>query len=557
MLKAHRMRRLRRDDGGTIAVMAAVIIPVVLLVMALALTPLVWGASETEVQRASDQAAVQAAATELLADFPYTAVNTLTNNNNINALYPTLQGVTGQTLMTAPPLNPCTTLGDPLLSAVASTVATVTTTYTTTTQLIGGILTTVLVPHYSSALTAVNSGLSTLDAATSSILNSLPTNCSGIVGPIAPIPAVPSTSVSSACDIAAGNVTDAAAPYATRFYGTGDNQPQPTCANGRVTVSASTGNPLLGFGGTSISSGNALDLSVPTGFSTVQSTLAGLGIRLDTVLPNVLCPEVSVGVDQPVKGPIFAETSTPNGRSTARRVIKNAVVVPVFNGVHLNSDTSTAVLGVTGQTSVSGGVTTSPINLNTLLLQKVQKLLLKELDKLDVSINNKLTAANAQVQKLNGVYDKVNAKSGNVLPGANVSVGNLDLLKCVRQTLGDLFDPPSGDVATVDDVLKQAASDGEPVNIIQVGVTSCTGALATADALSCVQLAQGAVSGAAAAAAGAVTGLYDIPLLDVTPTMVKDIGNNNYLAVPVHASQANGAFRASLVRSSPDSRWVP
>ena len=538
--------------------MAAVIIPVVLLVMALALTTLVWGASETEVQRASDQAAVQAAATELLLDFPYTAVNTLTNNNNINALYPTLQGVTGQSLMTAPTLNPCTTLGDPLLASVASTVPTVTTRLTPITQTILGVTTIIgYTTNTTSTLTAVNSGLSTLDATTSSILGSLPTSCSGVIGPIAPIPAVPSTSVTSACDVAAGNVTDAAAPYATRFYGNADNLPQPTCDNGRVTVSASTGNPLLGFGGTSISSGNALNLSVPTGFSTVQSTLAGLGIRLDTALPNVLCPEVSVGVDQPVKGPIFAETSTPNGRSTARRVIKNAVVVPVFNGVHLVSDTSTAVLGVNGQSSISGGITTNPVNLNTLLLQKVQKLLLKELDKLDVAINNKLTAANRTVQKLNGVYDKVNAKSGNTLPGLDVSVGNLDLLKCVRQTLGDLFDPPSGDVATVDDVLKQAAADQEPVNLIQVGVTSCAGALSTADALSCIQLAPGTATGTAAATAGAVTGLYDVPLFDVTPTMVKDIGNNNFLAVPVHASQANGAFRASLVRASTDSRWIP
>ena len=54
-----------------------------------------------------------------------------------------------------------------------------------------------------------------------------------------------------------------------------------------------------------------------------------------------------------------------------------------------------------------------------------------------------------------------------------------------------------------------------------------------------------------------MTGLYDVPLLDVTPTMIKDIGNGNYVAVPVHASQANGAFRATLVRSSADSRYAP
>ncbi|MCU1622280.1 MAG: hypothetical protein JWL79_1125 [Frankiales bacterium] len=554
MPKVVRVRRRCRDDEGTIAVMAAVIIPVVLLVLALAMSTLVWGASETEVQRASDQAAVQSAATELLVDFPYPTVDAL---SNVSALYPTLQGVTGQLAMTAPSLSPCTTLGDPLLNAVSSTVPTVTTTYTTVIQLIGGVLTPVQVPHTTSTLTAVNSGLAGLDATTTSILNSLPASCSGVVGPIAPIPAVPNTSIRSACDTASANVTDAAAPYASRFYGHEDNQPQPTCANGRVSVAVSTGSPLLGFAGTAASTGDALNLTVPSGFDAVQSTLAGLGVHLNTALPNLLCPQVSVGVDQPVKGPIFSMVSTPNGRSTARRVIKNAVVVPVFNGVHLNSDTSVALLGASGQSSISGGVTTNPVNLNSLLLQKLQKQLLGEMDKLDTAINNKLTAANRRVQQLNGVYDSVNATSGNTLPGTDVSVGNLDLLKCVRQTLGNLYDPPSGDVATVDDVLRQAAADGEPVNLIQMGVTSCAGALSTAAALSCVQAATGAVSGAAAAAAGAVTGLYDVPLLDVTPAMVKDVGNGNYAAVPVHASQANGAFRATLVRSSADSRYAP
>lgn len=554
MLKAQRLRRLRRDDEGSIAVMAAVIIPVVLLVMALALTTLVWGASETEVQRASDQAAVQAAATELLAEFPYTAVNTVTSAANVSALYPTLQSVTGQVPMAVPTLSPCTTLGDPLLAAVASTIPTVTTTTTPITQTVLGVTTIIgYATNTTSALTPVTSGLSTLDAQTTTILNSLPSNCSGLAS-IPSIPPVPGASVTSACDTAANNVTDAAAPYAIRFYGNSDNQRQPTCANGRVRVSPSTGNPLVGFGGTSVSVGDTLDLSVPQGFDTVEKTLAStLGVHLDTTLPNVLCPEVSVGVDQPVKGP-FSDTSTPNGRSTARRVIKNAVVVPVFNGQRLVSDSTLATLGLDGHSSISNATTTPAVNLNTLLLQRVQKLLLKELDKLDAAINGKLTSAT--VQKLNGTYDKVNAKSGNTLPGSNVTLGNIDLLKCVRQTLADVFDPPSGPVASVQDIMAQAAADQEPVTLIQLGVTSCTGALMTVDALSCVQLAPGTLTGAAAAAAGAVTGLYDVPILDVAPAMVRDIGNNNFLAVPVHASQANGAFRASLVRSSLDKRWV-
>jgi hypothetical protein len=86
-------RRARARDEGTIAVMAALIIPVVLLVLAVALASLVWGTSETEAQRASDQAALESAASALLVPSSGVAVA---------PVLPTLNSVLPQTIA----LNP-------------------------------------------------------------------------------------------------------------------------------------------------------------------------------------------------------------------------------------------------------------------------------------------------------------------------------------------------------------------------------------------------------------------------------------------------------------------
>ncbi len=109
-------------------------------------------------------------------------------------------------------------------------------------------------------------------------------------------------------------------------------------------------------------------------------------------------------------------------------------------------------------------------------------------------------------------------------------------------------DPP----ATVQEIFAAAAAAGEPVNLIQVGAKACAGATSAASAFSCVQAATGAVAGVVEK----VTGIYDVPFFDVTPVLLKDLGNGNYRALPVHATQAAGAFRANLIRSANDSRYV-
>ena len=74
------MSRFRRGDDGSIAVLAAVTFPVVLLCVALAFAAIVWSSSEHEAQRAADQAAVRAAATAFLGtDFPYNDIPPLTS----------------------------------------------------------------------------------------------------------------------------------------------------------------------------------------------------------------------------------------------------------------------------------------------------------------------------------------------------------------------------------------------------------------------------------------------------------------------------------------------
>jgi len=537
------------DDNGSIAVIAAVVIPVVLLVIALALSTLVWSVSESEVQRASDSSAVRAASSAALVDFPYSSITSLSP-----VLYPSLSGVVpSQLLPTLPTVTPCSTIGNPV-GAVSGLL--------NPGGLLGAVLSGLGVGAQSALTTAVNA----LPAPTRAVLTSLPASCTGL-GSIAPFPSVPNYAVTDSCTAAAAAMTDDTAPYSTRYFAGTSGQTQPTCANGRVRIGFATGSPLLGFGNTSASIGDHLQLAPATGLATVQSDLAPLGVHLDTSLPNALCPSINVEVDQPVRGPVLPRTSNPNGRSTARRVVKNAVVVPVFNGMSLPAapGAAQAVLSASGQASVVNGATTVPaVNLNTALLAPLQQTLLGVLDTMDASINSTLTTANAGVSVLNGTTSAVNATGAGTLPAplpaVNGNVGSLDLLSCLRRTLRQIYNPPTGDAPTVNEVLAAAAQEGDPIIAVQVGVMACNGAANATAALSCVQAAlpqaPGSPAATAAATLGKATGLYDVPFLDVTPMMIRDIGSGNFMAVPVHASQANGAFRAGLVRST-DERYAP
>jgi Flp pilus assembly protein TadG len=529
----------RRDDEGAIAVLAGVMIPVVLVVVALAFATLVWGASETEVQRASDEAAEQAAATAVLVDFPYASVTTLAN-----ASYPQLSSqVVSQLLSSLPSLSACSTIGNPV-SAVSGLLGS------------GGLLGSILSGLGIGSTSTLTTALASLPAPLGTALASLPANCAGL-GSIAPFPNLPVPTSKTLCDQAAAGVTSSTAPYSNRFFDGASSDAQPTCANGRVRVAFGTGSPLLGFGGAGVTVGDNLQLSLASGISTVQTSLASLGVHLDTSLTSLICPQVNVEIDQPVRSPVLPKTSVVNGRASAKRVVKNAVVVPVFNGLSLQSVTgaNAAALAPGGMGTLVNGATTIPaVNLNSTLLAG-QKALLGVLDTLNASINAKLTADNLGVVQLNGTLTNVTAGPSlpAPLPAVAGNVGSLNLLSCLRNTLAQIYDPPVGDAPTVDEVLKNAAATGDTVMAVQVGVQSCAGAVSAAAALSCVTAA---VPAGAASVLNKLTGLYDIPFLDVTPVMVKDIGNGNFAAVPVHATQANGAFRAALVRST-DERYAP
>lgn len=512
-----------------------------MLVIAVAFSTLVWSASESEVQRASDQAAVKTAASSALMDLPASAIPSLAAGS-----YPVLsQQLVSQLLSSQPILGPCSTIGNPI-GATSGLLNT------------GGLLGPVLSGLGIGSSSALTSAISLLPASMQSALSSLPTSCSGL-GSITAYPSVGSNVLSDACATASAAVTDSTAPYSTRYFSGVSTDTQPTCTNGRVRVSYLSGSPLIGFGGGSAAVSNVLQLQAASGLSSVQADLASLGVHLDTALPNVMCPQVNVEVDQTVQGPVLSPTTTTTGRSSARRIIKNAVVVPVFNGLALSSVTSLATPAASGQATVSAGVTTNAVNLNSTLLAG-QKALLGVLDTVNTQINNALTAANAGVSVLNGTTSTVSATGSGVLPAplpaVAGNVGSLNLLSCLRKTLTQIYDPPTGDAPTVDEVLANAAATGDPVDLVQVGVVPCATATTAADPLStgCLQAAgaQGAAS-----AVSKLTGLYDVPLLDVTPALVRSVGNGNYMAVPVEAAQASGAFRAGLIRSTTDERYAP
>ena len=510
-------RRAAARDEGTIVVLAAVIIPVILTVIALALSTLVWATSETEAQRASDQAALQAASSEVLV--PNAGVSAAPLFPTLNSLIPSsltaaVPGLASVTASLSQNATSCKTVGN-----VYTSVKPLTDLVTFLTQSLLGLPTT----------TQLNNALAGLNPSVAAALQN-PTNavCSSIT-------VVPDTLVSTfnkACAAASANMSEDRAPWSYRFFdGTGSRVPD--CAtNGRVSVKlVDDGSSLLSLGGTTLTTPGG-PVSATSVFNQVQTALGLLGVRLQTTLPNTLCPTMSVSVDQPVRGPISERISVPNGRSTAKRVVKNAIIVPVFNGAGI---TSTNPLG-----TVSGTITTPPVNLNTAVLGPLQSTLVGTLDAVNTAINQNLASRSIGVSNLVGAQ-----------------VGQLDLLGCLRDTVADLYNPPtSGGAApttqqVLSTVLKDAADTGNPVQVIQVGVRNCSGAVTALD------IYGGCIAPALGTVAGTATGLYDVPFLDVTPLVVKDVGNGNFQGVPVSATQASGAFRSVLVRSSGDDRYVP
>jgi hypothetical protein len=445
-----------------------------------------------------------------------------------------------------PVLDPCETVGNPI-GAVEGLLGNTTSTVTTTTgDILTGLITTV-----TTVLTPILP--SDIPPSFQAILDTLPdtnppTACAAITAPL--LPTAPSTSATQACNTARKAMEDSAT-YATRFYSGPIGEEIPKCSNGRVRVGLATGSPLIGFGTSSINAAGSLTLRFPTDISTVQNVLAPAGVRLDSALPNALCPQIDVEVDQPVREPVFDRSSTPSGHASARRVVKNAVVVPVFNGLAVNSATLPVTSLAGGTASASGAVSVPAQNLNPALLE-VRDGTLGLLDSVENRINA-LTATVPGVELLNGTTQAVSASTGLPAPTLSANLGSVNLLKCLKDSVADVFNPPGGDPpATVQEIFETAAAAGEPVQLIQVGAKACAGATSAASAFSCVQ----AATGAAAGVVEQVTGVYDVPFFDVTPVLLEDVGNGNYRALPVHATQAAGAFRANLIRSANDSRYV-
>jgi hypothetical protein len=516
------LSRFRRRDDGSIAVLAAVTFPVVLLCVALAVSTMVWASSEHETQRAANQAAVRAAATAFLGtDFPYEQVPGLTTP----VTYPDVDAIAAWAGISPPAdASDCGTVGVPPSAT------------------------------HLGPLTVTAQGSLTL-----------PADCDD-VGPWVVPPPLGETDASRA--VACSTARDAMAPdsarYANSFYG-GSGDSQPDCkldGTGRIGVTLATGSPLVGFGQQAADAGSgALATQLPPQFGSVAELLGAFGIHLSTALPSLLCPEISVSVDQPVREPVFDRKSAPNGKATARRIVKNAVIVPVYNGDSISSTTSTAVqVGNAVQTTVEGGTTVviPPRNLNSQLIDAQQQMLTL-LDEVDAIADAAIRAGDVSVDQLNGTFSGMDptAEQPPPLPGAGPLEG-LRMTKCLRDTLGQIYDPPSGDAPTTDEVLKDAAETGDQVVVVQVGIVqaACTepGAIHTVRGL---LRSDDCVRAATSPTYHPSTGVYEVPFFDVTPVLVQDVGNHNYEAVPVHASQAAGAFRGGLVRSSTNERYDP
>jgi hypothetical protein len=397
-----------------------------------------------------------------------------------------------------------------------------------------------------------------------------PADCDG-VGPFAPPPALTAADASRdvACTTAREAMDPDDAPYASRFYsGTGD--PQPSCdpdARGvrRINVKLATGSPLVGFGQTATDAATgALDTTVPPQFGTVAQLLGAFGIHLGTSLPSLLCPEISVTVEQPVREPIFDRDSSPNGLATARRIVKNAVVVPVYEGDAIGSvSTGTVRAAAFGEgvetDGPEGTIAIPPRNINSDLIA-LQAELLTLLDEVDAIADAAIRAGGVTVDELNGTFTGIDptAEQPPPVPGTGPLQG-LRLTQCLRDTMKQIYDPPSGDAPTADEVLEEAARTGEQVIVVQVGSVraACTepGAIRTVRATP--GNADECVRAATTPSYDPLTGVWEVPFFDATPVIVQDVGDGNFVAVPLHASQAAGAFRGGLVRDKANDRYDP
>jgi hypothetical protein len=524
--------RDRAGDGaedGSITILAAVSFPLVLLCVALALATIVWSSSEHETQRAADAAAVRAAATAFLGtDFPYQQLPGVTSP----LTYPDVVAISAWAGVPAPaPLAQCGTVGVPPVAAGFPGV--------------GG----------------VSFGGGTLVA---------PAGCSG-VGPYPVEPPLGDTDQSRtvACRTAEDAMAPAPAPYANRFHeGSGGTQPKCSAdpdGTRRINVKLATGSPLVGFGQTAANAATgALQTQVVPGAGSVAQALAAFGVHLDTSLPSLICPEVAVTVDQPVREPVFDRKAAPNGRATARRIVKNAVIVPVYEGKAVTGAASGSVsasssgVGVDMTTSTGTTVHIPPQNLNAVLLAQQQQLLTL-LDEMDAVIDSVVRASHVTLDQLNGVYSGIDptAPQPPSTPGA-APLDGLRLTKCLRDTMAQIYDPPSGDAPTSQEVLAAASQSGEEVLAVQVGAvrTACTdpGAI---PAIPTATGTQNCLRVATTPTLNTLTGLYEVPFFDVTPVLVQDVGNGNFESVPVHSSQASGAFRGGLVRDAADDRYDP
>lgn len=531
------LSRFRRGDDGSVAVLAAVTFPLVLLCVALAIAAMVWTSSEHEAQRAADTAAVRAAATAFLgSDYPYQEIPGVTEP----VTYPDVEAIADLVGLDAPDnLDECGTVGLPPTPGV----------------------------HGGAGISGPGIDLALETQAQLADELNLPVDCSP-VEPFVPPPALglPDQSRNVACETARAAMAPEPASYANRFY-SGEGDSQPSCAD-RISVKLATGSPLVGFGQNAADAATgALDTRFPPQVATLRTVLATFGIRLDTSLPSLICPEIGIAIDQPVREPIFDRSSVPNGRATARRIVKNAVVVPVFEGQTIAAAAGGEVqasadgVGVTVASATGAVVEIPPQNLNALLVD-AQANLLTLLDEVDAIADAAVKAAGVTVDQLNGTMRGVDPDEPQpaVIPGTEPLQG-LRLTKCLRDTLTQIYDPPSGDAPTAREVLADAAASGEEVVVVQVGAVraACTepGAIEYAPRIPTPTLTPECIRAATVPQYDPTTGLYEVPFFDATPVLVQDVEDGNFMAVPVHASQASGAFRAALVRDTADERWDP
>jgi hypothetical protein len=321
-----------------------------------------------------------------------------------------------------------------------------------------------------------------------------------------------------ACAYGQNALSKESAPMVDAFGSAPTSPPATICTDQRISVSMHNTpifdciQSIVGSLTSTIQSVPALGPYLSQILGVVLTPVNNLVNGLNAAVPAVLTPEVKVDIQSGFKPPLLSMITGKDGfqfkvSATAHRRLKNAVVVPIVAGQGVAS-----------------------INPNTYL------------STLQAPLVNTIGTVNTQLNTLTSALH---------LPNCN------NMLTDVQQSVGDIYNPPTGPAPKAIDIVKEsilatqsaAGRAGVSANQLAGDTFYIIGVGGTPQSITSLVSNQIPLIGPLIASLlGPVVGSLQIPTLDVAMVTFSDLGSGNYKATIIDAANARGAFRATLVQ---------